>query len=482
MILRNFLLHLRMQMPQLILLILTVAAPLGVRSGEMDAIGAGAAADLQKSLAELSTVRQEIEVARLPLARQVTDLEQRLTDRRAELARAQRLQENQLVELNAMKAEAKRQAEELKYIDSLVSEYARAFRSRLNFVEEPRYKEMFESVDKAAVAPDLSPVERFSQRTVLLTTALKRSEGALGGELIPGKALDSKGRGRDGKVALFGPVAIFASSSGDIAGLLQQELNKPEPTVVQNEVKVAEASRALVRAGSGELVLDPTLGNAFKLAALKEGLIERLAKGGLIMVPLLGLGVAALVVALLKWVQLLRIRVATEADLQAVLRLLESREREKALSHVRRIPGPAGNLLAAAIEHADEKKEYIEEVLYEKILGARAKLERGLAFLALSATTGPLMGLLGTVMGMIATFKMISSFGSGDPKQLAAGISEALICTATGMSVAIPSLLFHAFLSRKAKGIIGSMEQTAVGFINGVPAPEEKPAFAFTDR
>jgi biopolymer transport protein ExbB len=103
------------------------------------------------------------------------------------------------------------------------------------------------------------------------------------------------------------------------------------------------------------------------------------------------------------------------------------------------------------------------------MLGARTRLERGLPFLALAATTGPLLGLLGTVTGMIATFKAISSFGSGDPKMLAAGISEALICTATGMAVAIPSLLLHAFLSRRAKGIIGSMEQTAVGFVNGVP-------------
>src|SRR5262249_27227319 len=86
---------------------------------------------------------------------------------------------------------------------------------------------------------------------------------------------------------------------------------------------------------------------------------------------------------------------------------------------------------------------------------------------------GPLMGLLGTVMGMIATFKLISSFGSGDPKVLAAGISEALVATATGMMVAIPSLLLHAFLSRKAKGIIGSMEQLAVRFINGVPEAEK---------
>jgi biopolymer transport protein ExbB len=163
----------------------------------------------------------------------------------------------------------------------------------------------------------------------------------------------------------------------------------------------------------------------------------------------------------------------TEDDLQTVLRHLEERENQKALTHARSIPGMAGDLLVTAVEHADEKKEYIEEIVYEKMLGARARLERGIAFLALTATAGPLMGLLGTVMGMIATFKLISSFGSGDPKLLASGISEALMATATGMSVAIPALLLHAFLSRRAKGIMGSMEQTAVGFINGVPEPEK---------
>jgi biopolymer transport protein ExbB len=224
------------------------------------------------------------------------------------------------------------------------------------------------------------------------------------------------------------------------------------------------------------LALDATLGNALKLAALKETLFEKVAKGGPVMVPLLALGAAALIVGLVKWVQLSRVRLASEADLEKVLRHIENGENHTAVAHARNISGPAGDLLAAAIEHVDEKKEYIEEILYEKMLGARTKLERGIPFLALAATTGPLLGLLGTVTGMIATFKLISSFGSGDPKLLAAGISEALIATATGMAVAIPALLFHAFLSRKAKGIIGSMEQMGVGFINGVPT-EEKPAF-----
>ena len=444
---------------------------------DLSAVHSQAAADLKSALEALSASRAKVEEERLPLARKLTELEQKVSDDKSELAKRQRFYENELVELNALKAEAKRQSDEVKYIESLLSEYAKAFRSRLNFVEEPIYKDLFEKVEKAAVAADLAPVEKLRERSALLSTALARSEKTLGGEIVDGKALDKQGRVQSGKVALIGPVAIFSSTSGDVAGLLQQELNKPEPTIVQAEEKQNEAGRALVSTGKGELVLDPTLGNAFKLSALKESLYEKLKQGGPIMVPLIGLGVIALILGAVKWVQLSRIRLVSEADLQKVLNHLESGEKQKALSHSRSIPGLAGNLLATAIEHADEKREYIEEVLYEKMLGARAKLERGIAFLALTATMGPLMGLLGTVMGMISTFKLISSFGSGDPKTLAAGISEALICTATGMAVAIPALLLHAFLSRKAKSVIGSMEQTSVGFINGVP--EEQKAYSF---
>ena len=464
-------------MKGLILLALIVAIPLTSSSQDLDSVATGAAADLQKATTDLSTVRQQVEVERLPTARNISELEQRLIDRRAELAKTQRFQENQLVELNALKADAKRQSDEVKYIDSLLTEYARAFRSRLSFIEEPRYAKMLDAVDRAAASADLSPGDKFTQRAVLLATALQRAESAQGGELIEGKALDKKGLVNQGRVALVGPVAVFASSSGGGAGLLQQELNKADPTIAQLDKTLEDASRTLATTGRGELVLDPTLGNAFKLSALNEGLFERLKKGGIIMVPLLGLGLAAILLALFKWIQFSRVRLATEADLQKVLKHLENQEHEPALRHARGIPGMAGELLAAAVAHAEEKKEYIEEILYEKMLGARTRLERGLPFLALAATTGPLLGLLGTVTGMIATFRLISSFGSGDPKMLAAGISEALICTATGMAVAIPALLFHAFLTRRAKGIIGSMEQTAVGFVNGVPQSEEKPAF-----
>jgi biopolymer transport protein ExbB len=448
---------------------LLIALPLAGSSQSLEGVLSGAAADLQKATADLAAARAEVEAERLPLARKVTELEQTLLNRRAELAKLQRFQENQLVELNALKGEAKRLADEVKYTDSLVTEYARAFRSRLSFVEEPRYAAMLTQVDQAAATADASPAEKFSRRTVLLNTALQRAEAAQGGELIEAKALDKQGLVQSGKVALIGPVAMFASASGGAAGLLQQELNKADPTIASLDKTLDEASRKLATTGAGQLVLDPTMGNAFKLSALEETLYEKLEKGGVAIIPLVLLGAASIILALFKWFQLARIRLARESDLQTVLKHIEAREHSAALQHARSIPGIAGDLLATAVEHVDEKKEYIEEVLYEKMLGARTKLERGLPFLALAATTGPLLGLLGTVTGMIATFKVISSFGGGDPKMLAAGISEALICTATGMAIAIPALLFHAFLTRRAKGIIGSMEQIAVGFVNGVP-------------
>jgi biopolymer transport protein ExbB len=435
----------------------------------LEGVLTNATADLQKATAELNAARAEVEKERLPLARRVADLEQMLVARRADLAKAQRFQENQLVELNALKAEARRQSDEVKYIDSLLSEYARAFRSRLAFVEEPRYQTVLDAVSRAAATADLSPAQRFTQRSVLLNAALDRAREAQGGVRIDGRALDKKGLVQKGKVALVGPVATFAGAAGGAAGLLQQELNKADPTVATLDSQLEATCRELAETGKGELLLDPTMGNAFRLAALHESLFERLRKGGVVMIPLIALGVAAVGLALVKWFQLARVRVAGEADLQTVLKHLESGNQEAAMRHARGIPGLAGDLLATAVEHVDEKKEYIEEVLYEKMLGARTVLERGLPFLALAATTGPLMGLLGTVTGMIATFKIISSFGGGDPKLLAAGISEALICTATGMAIAIPALLFHAFLSRRAKGILGSMERTAVGFVNGVP-------------
>lgn len=101
----------------------------------------------------------------------------------------------------------------------------------------------FDAAEKAALPCSiLAPAECFGRRSMLLTTALKRAEGALGGEVFEGRALDKQGRVQQGKVAVIGPVAMFADASGQTSGLLQQELNKTDPTVADVDKTIADAS------------------------------------------------------------------------------------------------------------------------------------------------------------------------------------------------------------------------------------------------
>jgi len=129
---------------------------------------------------------------------------------------------------------------------------------------------------------------------------------------------------------------------------------------------------------------------------------------------------------------------------------------------------PTARMLQVGVEHIGEPTELVEEVMYEQMLDTRLRLERLLPFVAVSAAAAPLLGLLGTVTGIINTFNLITVYGSGDVKTLSSGISEALITTEYGLIVAIPSLLIHGFLSRRARGIASDMEQAAVAFMNAL--------------
>jgi biopolymer transport protein ExbB len=125
-------------------------------------------------------------------------------------------------------------------------------------------------------------------------------------------------------------------------------------------------------------------------------------------------------------------------------------------------------MVRAGAGHLDSPKDLIEEVMYEKMLETRFRLNKALPLIAVSAACAPLLGLLGTVTGIISTFKLITVFGSGDVKMLSAGISEALITTEYGLYVAIPSILAHSFLSRKVKAILDRMERVGIEFLTEV--------------
>ncbi len=126
---------------------------------------------------------------------------------------------------------------------------------------------------------------------------------------------------------------------------------------------------------------------------------------------------------------------------------------------------PLGRVMSVYTDSPDTDIETLELKLDEAILRETAPLESGLSFIKVLYVVAPLLGLLGTVVGMIATFQMITLFGTGDPRMMAGGISTALVTTVLGLVVAIPLTLFHSFLQGKSKSLIQVLEEQAAGIV-----------------
>lgn len=448
-------------------------APEWNRAASLGEIGAETARELAAALEELSSLRDSIAAEKVPIAEKLNDLENRTIQKRQELSRKQRSADNKLVELNALKSNLNGLKEERAYVFGLFSEYVQSFETRIHVSEAKRYEAIIDEAKAAAANRDLVFIDKMRAQAALLDASLDRIERLMGGDSFEGQAISPNGVLEQGKFVLVGPISVFSSEESENGGLARLQLGSPEPTVIDLGDKRRRLVRSLAKSQSGMLPVDASLGNALKIAATEDTFLEHLKKGGPVMIPILGLGIAALLIALFRWVDLSQNHLVSPEDLQLVLSCIKAGNVQKAKEHAAKMKGVVGDILATAIENCQEKTEYIEEILYERMLSAKPSLQRMLPFIALTAATAPLLGLLGTVTGMINTFNMITVFGTGDPRMLSAGISEALITTKFGLVVAVPALICHALVSRKAKGILGSMEQVTVGFVNGLPEVEK---------
>ena len=186
------------------------------------------------------------------------------------------------------------------------------------------------------------------------------------------------------------------------------------------------------------------------------------------MIPLLVIGVLAVLLVIWKLCELSRIRVGPDTAIDEVVRRASEGDDENARAAAGRLGEPLSTLLLAAVAHREAPKEHIEEILHEQVLTYVPRLERHLGTLAVFGGVAPLLGLLGTVTGMIHTFQLVTIFGTGDARLLSGGISEALVTTEFGLVIAIPVLLVHAFLARRVRTIIAALEGAAVNFVNAL--------------
>jgi len=167
-------------------------------------------------------------------------------------------------------------------------------------------------LDAAKLAPEnsnLSDLEIYQAQAALVSASLTRIDNALGGDQFNGTAVGPGGLVKEGSFVLVGPAAIFRSDDGKVVGTAEQRLGSLEPAVIAYEIAGDEkAADKLVVNSIGNFPLDPTLGSAHKMAETQETIWENIQKGGLTMVPILGLAIAALAVAIFKWIQLSRLQ------------------------------------------------------------------------------------------------------------------------------------------------------------------------------
>jgi len=139
--------------------------------------------------------------------------------------------------------------------------------------------------------------------------------------------------------------------------------------------------------------------------------------------------------------------------------------RAQAGSQTLDVRNPLGRVLKVGEENFKKDIDTLELKLAEAIMAERPSIERGIGAVRIISVVAPLAGLLGTVTGMIVTFQMITLYGTGDPKLMAGGISQALVTTVLGLLVAIPTTLLHSFTASSAKGIISVLEEQSTGIL-----------------
>ncbi len=195
-------------------------------------------------------------------------------------------------------------------------------------------------------------------------------------------------------------------------------------------------------------------------------LLDQVEAGGIVGYVIIGLGALGVLLTLLRMLVLLVAGSNTRRIARGVSKRMHEGGLDEALAYCKRKVGAASNVVAAALRNLDRDREHIEDIISESILHESSRIDRfGTAILVIAAVA-PLLGLLGTVTGMISTFDIIAEFGTGDPKLLSSGISEALVTTKFGLVVAIPLLLIGNVLSGWGARIKNGLEQSALHVIN----------------
>lgn len=334
--------------------------------------------------------------------------------------------------------------------------------------------------DRLGVKLPEADVEQREQLLSQLDFVFSQAPGALAGRSVvrteTGAYFDEAGQKVEGSILRVGDVASYGLVDGARGVLAPAGVDRLKLWPADGG---AEAAAALA-AGSPPEALP-----MFLYETLEQGIerkkdktpIEVIEAGGVIGWVIAGLGAITLLMILGRGLLLARASIGTRKLLPPILRHIQRGETDKAIALARRSKTSAGRVLTATLENLGRGREQLEDIVAEAVLQEQPHLSRFGSAILVAAAVSPLLGLLGTVTGMITTFDVITEFGTGNPKLLSGGISEALITTELGLIVAIPALLVGHLLSGWSERIRDSLDAAALAAVNraaGVSPPTDE--------
>ncbi len=423
---------------------------------------------VQKSQQQEAATRQARE-ARFLAAH--ANQQQLLTTIKAELAaeqkRSQQLRkrfdsnEQQLAELEA---ELKRQTGDLGEVFGTVRQSAKDLAALINeslvSAQYPGRTQWLQTLGESKKLPDISELKQLWY--------LIQQETVESGRVVrfPATVINTDGHASEQEVIRVG--LFNALAQGQYLNY-QTESNR---FVVLARQPAQSNNQLMAYLGMGDeqgdtLAVDPTRGVLLSLLVETPDPLERIQQGGIVGYIILALGLLGLIIVITRLIYL----AITGRAIQQQLNHLASPS----------LKNPLGRILAVAAESRDanpgsgdpKQGDTLELQVDEAILRELPRLTQGEGLVKLLAGVAPLLGLLGTVVGMIATFQSITLFGTGDPKMMADGISQALVTTALGLIVAIPLLFMHTLVTSRSQALIQILDEQSLGLVAaGREAPD----------
>lgn len=298
----------------------------------------------------------------------------------------------------------------------------------------------------------ISDIDAVSPVASLNELSLRIKDQVSVANFIPTDIALKNGKMMDGKMLTIGPVHIFISNDQGTGGLITQIGEQWQLAMAYDESQLLELQK-LVKNQRGLLAFDTTNNRSVLLSQNKESISEHLQKGGIWVIPILCFALIAFIISVIKAVSLMRLPAISVFS-------------DKTMGFHQQ------QLLKISQKFNNQKRE---DLLFDQLMNTKIKIEKGLSTIAITASIAPLLGLLGTVSGMIQTFKLMTLFGAGDANAVSGGISESLVTTELGLIVAIPSLIAHAIMSRRCQHYMAGLESYAIKVSHSAPIPENVP-------